>query len=166
MTPTVKDPIIVELKRICETQLAVPTTFREAADFSEADKLADDLTPQQFPVLFFLNSPGGNNEIGESNEIERTITMDVLLLNTAADPTAEYAAAEKNPMIYQMHRLGQNLSYWLNKSPISINGGTDKWKNENVYAMFDANLFGQRLKFEWNVRTGTTGYYNNPGQQI
>lgn len=164
--PTVKDPIIVELKRICETQLAIPTTFREAADYTEAGLLADQLTTDQFPVLFYLNSPGGSNELNEANEITRTISMDLLILSNAADPTAEYTAEEKNAMIYQMHRLAQNLSYWLNKSPLSVEGGLDKWKNKNIYGIFDAHLFGQGMTFEWSVQTASTGYYNNPGQQI
>lgn len=164
-TPTVKDPIITELKRICETQLAIPTTFMEA-NLSEANFGLDQMPDIKFPVLIYVTSKGSSNEVGENGEILRTAKVYALLLNSTGGETLDYASADINAWIYQMYRLGQNLQYWINKSPISVDGGIDSWTNDNLYEKFDAHLFGQGLTFEWKISTGVTGYYNNPGQQI
>ena len=59
-----------------------------------------------------------------------------------------------------MEKLAQNIMYWINRSPLSVDGGVNKWKADNLYTQFDSNLFGKGLDFEWTVFTGTSGYYN------
>jgi hypothetical protein len=158
--PKVKDPMILELKAICETKLAMPVTFIEA-NLSEANFGLDDLSDAQFPVLVYVTNKGSENEFNEANEIQRKAKLYCLLLNRVDGTTKDYASAEINSLLYQMYQLGQNLQYWINKSSLSVDGGVDKWKSDNLYEQFDAHLFGQGLDFEWRVNTSTNGYYNN-----
>lgn len=160
--PKVKDPMIVELKSICETKLAIPTKFIEA-NLKEANFGVDDLKDSDFPVLVFVTSRGSDNDVNEAGEIQRESQLLCLLLNRLDNPTKDYSSSETNDLIYQMYQLAQNLQYWINKSGLSVDGGVNKWKNENLFEQFDAHLFGQQLNFGWKVNTGTTGYYNNPG---
>jgi len=160
--PKTKDPMIVELARICASDLAMPTSFIEASNLKEANLLieSNNLT---FPVLVYLSNKGNKNDIEESNEHTRKAQVQLLLLNQATGSTSDYRAADVNDLMYQMYQLGQNLQYWINKSTLSVAGGVDRWENNNLFDQFDAALFGHRIEMEWIISTGTTGYYNNPG---
>lgn len=157
--PKIKDPIIQELDRICKTQLAMPTTFMEA-NLSEANYGLDELTDTDFPVLIYVTSKGSDNEFNEAGEVQRNVRVYALLLNRVDNPTTDFNSEDVNSYLYQMEQLAQNLAYWINKSPISVDGGIDKWKADRLYQQFDAHLFGVGLDFEWTVSTGTSGYYN------
>lgn len=160
--PKVKDPLITELKTICESRLAIPTKFVEA-NLAEANFGLDQLLPTDFPCLVYITSKGSDNEIVEAGEIHRRAQVNALLLNSVPSATSDISSGEVNDYIYQMYQLSQNLMYWINKSTLSVNGGVDKWKSDSLFEQFDAQLFGQGLTFEWRIRTGTTGYYNAPG---
>jgi hypothetical protein len=157
--PKVKDPVIQELQRICETQLALPTTFMEA-NLAEANYGLDELTDVKFPVLIYVTNKGSDNEFNEAGEVQRTLRIYALLLNRVDNPTTGFDSSEVNATLYQVEQLAQNLQYWINRSPLSVDGGVDKWKSDNLYAQFDAHLFGKGLDFQWKVNTGTSGYYN------
>lgn len=160
--PKVKDPVLIELEVICTSRLVIPTTFVEA-NLSEANFGLDKLTPDQFPVLVYVTSKGSDNEVNEASEIQRSVKLFCLLLNRYDAATSDFSSADVNSLLYQMYQLAQNLQYWINKSTLSVDGGIDKWKADNIYEEFDAHLFGQGLEFEWKVNTATSGYYNNPG---
>lgn len=160
--PKTKDPMIVELARICASDLAMPTSFIEASNLNEANILIEK-EGLAYPVLVYLRNKGNKNEIEESNEHTRKAQVQLLLLNQAPGSTSDYSAADVNDLMYQMYQLGQNLQYWINKSTLSVAGGVDKWDNTDIYDQFDAAAFGHRIEMEWVIATATTGYYNSAG---
>ena len=160
--PKNKDIIVLELERICKTQLATPTTFLHA-NMSEANFGLDQLSEVEFPVLIHLATTRNQNTLEPSHNIRRTAKVTLLLLNKISLDTIEYSSAQVNADIDFMRRLGENLIYWINKSPYSVNGGVSDWDSDDVYQKADAHLFGQAMTFDWVLDTGETGYYNNPG---
>lgn len=160
--PKSKDPIVTELERICTSQLATPVTFVHA-NMGEANFGLDQLADVQFPVLVHLTTTRNRNTLDPSHNIIRTAKVTCLLLNRIALDTVDYSSAEVNKDIDFMRRLGENLIYWINRSPYSVNGGVSDWESDDVYQRMDAHLFGQAMSFDWTLDTGKTGYYNNPG---
>ncbi len=160
--PKSKDPIVTELERICSTQLAVPVTFVHA-NMSEANFGLDQVAIEQFPVLVHLATTRNQYELEESHNLTRTARLTLLLLNRVPLDTVEYKAAEVNQDINFMRQLAENLVYWINKSPYSVNGGVSSFSSDDIYQRMDAHLFGQGISLEWKMDTGHTGYYNNPG---
>lgn len=159
--PKVKDQIVSELERICKTQLTIPTTFFEA-NLNEANFGLDNMADMDFPVLVFINNPKNKNSFNEAEEIQRKATINCLLLNKVEKATSDYKSSNVNPLINQIRLLGDNLAYWINRSPISVDGGIDEWTADNVYQRFDADLYGVAISFDWNISTGTRGYFNKP----
>lgn len=160
--PKSKDPVVIELERICKTQLAIPTEFVHAS-MGEANFGLDQLEDVNFPVLVHLATNRNKNELEPSHNIMRTVRMQLLLLDRVPLETVDFKAADVNERINLMRNLGENLIYWINKSPYSVNGGVADWNSDDVYQRMDAHLFGQAMEIEWKLDTGETGYYNNPG---
>lgn len=161
--PKVKDPALLELETICKTRLAVPCSFIYA-DLYEANFGLDNLDPElEFPV--FVHVANGKNKNGflKTGEIQRTIPVKGYLLDRTDDATIDSNKSyEINDSINRMRQLGENLMYWINRSRLSVDGGVEKWNSDDRYQLFDANLHGQFLEFDWTVQTGSTGFYNTP----
>lgn len=160
--PKTDDIIVTELKRICETQLAMPVTFVHG-NMSEVNFALDKLGEVEFPVLVFLTDTRNQTKVNEAHHLIRTATIKMMLLNRLPLETIEFKSGEINKEVNFMRRLGENLIYWINKSPYSVNGGVSDFQSDDIYQRFDAHLFGQGIVIDWALDTGTTGYYNNPG---
>ena len=164
--PKVKDPAILELQNIVENKLAMPTKFVYANLF-EANFEMDKLIDIEFPVFIFVVASKNNNKTVQSNEIYRKVKVYGFMLNKMDPSKSDAATAEIKSFdildsIYQMRQLAWNLQYFVNLSPLSVNAGVDKWDDEDVYQKFDAHLFGVAVTFDWEIQTGTNGYYNFP----
>lgn len=154
-----KDPLVVELERIVTTQLARPTTFMHA-NRKEANLGLDQMEGEdvKFPVFLLVATGKSKNKFNEAGVIQRTATVYGLLLEQVSNPTSDYTTEEVSTITNKMRELGENLAYYLNKSPLAVNGGVDEWECVDVYAQFDAHLFGVALSFTWTIDTGRTGY--------
>jgi hypothetical protein len=160
-----KDPMLVELERIAKTQLAIPCSFIHANLFEAnfgIDQISRD-SEQSFPVLIHVANGKNKNDPNTVNDIRRKASVFLLLLTKFDAPTSDYKSYEVNELVYQMQQLGNNLQYWINKSPLSINGGVtkDSWSMVDVYQKFDAHLFGQAIEFTWEFDTGKSGHELN-----
>lgn len=161
--PKSKDPVVIELERICQTQLVTPVTFIHAT-MDEANYGVDQLPDGDFPILLHVAVNRNRNKLQESHNIIRKVRLKLFLLDRAPLETLDFKAGDLNERMNFMRNLGENLVYWINKSPYSVNGGVnDDWGSDDVYRKFDAHLFGQDMDIEWTFDTGKTGYYNNPG---
>jgi hypothetical protein len=160
--PKTDDIIVTELKRICEAQLATPVTFVHA-NMTEANFGLDQMADIQFPVLVHLTGTRNRVKVNEAHHLIRTAKVTLLLLNRLPLETIEFKSGEVNKEVNFMRKLAENLVYWINKSPFSVNGGISDFESDDVYQKMDAHLFGQAMAFDWSLDTATTGYYNNPG---
>jgi hypothetical protein len=161
--PKQKDPLVVELERICKEDLVTPTTFVHA-NMEEANFGLDQLSDIEFPVLVHIASNRNRTKVNEAHHLIRTVKVTALLLNRIPLDTLEYKSGEVNAEVNFMRQLGENLIYWINKSDLSVNGGVSDFESDDVYQRMDAHLFGQAMSFDWSLDTATTGYYNNPGE--
>lgn len=154
-----KDPILVELELICKERLAIPVTFIHANLF-EANFGLDQLSDVKFPVLVHVATTKNVVELNEAHDNMRTAKIVLLLLNKVDLDTIDYKSYDLNDALNQMRNLGENLIYQINRSPLSVNGGVDKFESDNVYQQFDAHLFGQAMTFDWLLDAATAGYYH------
>lgn len=152
-----KDPILLELKAICESRLAIPVTLVHANLF-EANFGLDQLTGIEFPVLVHVATTRSVVEINEAHDHMRTAKIVLLLLDKVDLDTADYKSYDLNDSLNRMRNLGENLIYQINRSALSVNGGVDKYESDNVYQQFDAHLFGQAMSFDWMIDTATAGW--------
>lgn len=165
--PLVKDPMLVELELIVTTQLAMPCGFLHA-NLLEANFGLDQVSKDSqalFPVCIHVATGKNKNDSGNGDDftgdlITRKASVYLLLLQKYDAPTSDFESKDVNPLVYQMHQLGNNLKYWINKSPLSINGGVSEWEMVDIYQKFDSHLFGQGVTFTWEMMTNSTGYLN------
>lgn len=156
----IKDPVITELEIICKTRLNMPVTFIHANLF-EANFGLDELTKDSdvtFPVFVHVANGKSKNTVNEAHEINRKVEVFGMLLNRIDNPTSDYKSEDVNDVIYEMHQLGNNLIYWINRSALSVDGGVDEFEMVDVYQKFDAHLFGQAMTFTWSLSIGKSGY--------
>jgi hypothetical protein len=155
----VKDPIVVELERVCGT-LAQPLKFMHA-NLNEANFSVDQLPKSDFPVFVFVATTKNRTKINEAGHYIRTAKVVCMILDKIDGQTMDFSSDSVNGTINRTRLLADNLIYWLNRSPLSVNGGVEEFESDNVYQELDANLFGQGISFDWTVDTGTNGYYNS-----
>lgn len=163
--PQAKDPIIIELERICKEDLDIPCSFMEA-NLGEANLGVDDKEPGSFPMLLFITTSKNRSRKIESDVIIRKAQVTCMLLDArqatpkSGTETSDYMSSEINDQLNRMRLLGENLWFWINRSSLSINGGVDDWASDPVYERFDADLIGQAIQFDWTIDTHSTGHYN------
>lgn len=157
--PIIKDPIVVELERICGI-MAQPLKFLHA-NLNEANFSVDQLKKDDFPVFVFVSTTKNRTKINEANDYIRTAKVICMILDKIDGQTMDFSSDAVNGVINRTRLLADNLIYHVNKSPLSVNGGVEEFESDNVYQELDANLFGQGISFDWIVDTGTNGYYNS-----
>jgi hypothetical protein len=160
---TVPDPIVTELEKIVTSQLVVPCSF-VYANLLEANFGLDQMDPQQvkFPVFMLIATGRSKMTRNEANSIIRKATVYGLLLDQVANPTLDYDSKEVSDIVNKMRQLADNMAYYIDRSPMSVNGGVDEWEAVDSFAKSDAHLFGQAVSFTWEIDTHTTGYLNPP----
>lgn len=159
--PKEKDQITTELERIAKTQLDIPCTFMEA-NLKEANFGLDQVPADKFPVLLYVATTKNKSVKAETDVIIRKATIVMMLLDESPDQaTSDQPTNEISDGIERMRKLGENLWYWMNRSPISIHGGVDNWSSDAIAKKFDRDCFGQAIECEWTIDTNKTGYYNS-----
>lgn len=156
----VKDPLVTELEKIVTTQLVEPVTFIHA-NLLEANFGLDQIGPDvSFPVCVHVATGKSKVSVNEGGDWDRVADVYLLLLQRYDAPTVDYASKDVSDIVWQMHQLALNLMYFINKSPISVAGGVDDVELTDVYQKFDSHLFGQAVKFTWEIDEATSGYIN------
>lgn len=158
---TEKDIITTELERIAKTQLDIPCTFMEA-DLKEANFGMDKVPADKFPVLLYIATTKNKSDKLVTDVIVRKATVVLMLLDEDQAATLDQETADITAGIERMRKLGENLWYWINKSPYSVNGGIDTWQSDAIAKKFDRHCFGQAIEAQWTLDEGKTGYYNSP----
>lgn len=157
-----QDEMLIELKRIVTTQLAMPVTFIYANMF-EVNWGLDEITGSTevtFPVFIYFTDGKEKVEASEAEALLSERRVLGMFLDQVDTPTHLYKSEEVDQTIHQMRQLAYNLRYWVNKSTLSVYGGMDNGAIEAVKGVFDKNLFGVGIDFVWRMNLSTNGYLN------
>lgn len=163
MIPEGRDPLVIELERICGNDLEITTSFIEANIFEsniELDKISDDKN-LKFPVcVFIVTDASSKYKVGETLELRRKVPVTLMLLDKYEQKTVDYKSSEVNPTINKMRMLGENLIFNINKSYLSVAAGVEDFTCDPLYSKSDAHLYGVGMIFDWNISTGVSGCYH------
>ena len=132
------------------------------ADMFDANLGIDQIPAVEFAPCIFLYVPPTptKNKVTTSGSITRRIEIEgFFLFKFKQQTTQDSNTTDVEDIIAAAKLRCDNLIHRLNLELITDTetNGIDSFEYIETYAMFDENLFGVRLTFEWPVNEGTNG---------
>lgn len=148
------DPLLIELKQICESRIQTPCKFMFANLF-EANINLDNIRNSTIPVALFISREHNTFRLMENSaKINRTVSIMLHILDRIEQPTFESKTEEANDVQFKCQEIAHTIIKQCMISPFSNNFSSDpitRWSIVDTFSEFDENLYGVVLTFDWNT---------------